>query len=92
MIRKIICMCLAVVTVLATMTACGSSEKKASEEIPGESPARTKDAVIYEVNMRQYSASGLFTDFEKHLDELWDMGINTLWFMPIFPISETNRS
>ena len=92
MIRKIICMCLAVVTVLATMTACGSSEKKASEEIPGAAPAWTKDAVIYEVNMRQYSASGLFTDFEKHLDELWDMGINTLWFMPIFPISETNRS
>ena len=55
-------------------------------------PEWTKDAVIYEVNIRQYTPEGTFTAFGEHLSELKDMGINTLWFMPIHPISLTNRS
>ena len=51
-----------------------------------------KDAVIYEVNVRQYTEEGTFAAFSEHLQTLKDMGINTLWFMPIHPISETNRS
>lgn len=47
--------------------------------------------VLYEVNVRQFSEEGTFKAFEKHLDRLQDMGINTLWFMPIHPISETER-
>lgn len=47
--------------------------------------------VMYEVNVRQYTQEGTFKAFEKHLDRLKDMGINTLWFMPIHPISEKNR-
>ncbi len=55
-------------------------------------PKWTKDAVIYEVNIRQYTEEGTFSAFAEHLQELKDMGINTLWFMPIHPISLTNRS
>lgn len=55
-------------------------------------PEWTKDAVIYEVNVRQYTEEGTFAAFAEHLQELKDMGINTLWFMPIHPISLTNRS
>lgn len=51
-----------------------------------------KDTVIYEVNVRQYTEEGTFAAFSEHLQTLKDMGINTLWFMPIHPISETNRS
>lgn len=51
-----------------------------------------KDAVIYEVNVRQYTKDGTFNAFSEHLQTLKDMGINTLWFMPIHPISETKRS
>lgn len=51
-----------------------------------------KDAVIYEVNVRQYTQEGTFNAFSAHLQTLKDMGINTLWFMPIHPISETKRS
>ena len=47
--------------------------------------------VLYEVNIRQYTEEGTFKAFEKHLDRLKDMGVNTLWFMPIHPISETER-
>ncbi len=55
-------------------------------------PEWTKDAVIYEVNVRQYTEEGTFDAFSEHLQTLKDMGINTLWFMPIHPISETKRS
>lgn len=51
-----------------------------------------KDAVIYEVNVRQYTPEGTFAAFSAHLQTLKDMGITTLWFMPIHPISETKRS
>ena len=47
--------------------------------------------ILYEVNVRQYTEEGTFKAFEKHLDRLKDMGVNTLWFMPIHPISETER-
>jgi glycosidase len=46
---------------------------------------------IYEVNTRQYTPEGTFKAFEKHLDRLKDMGVQTLWFMPINPISKTDR-
>lgn len=71
-----------------------STESSSEEE---DSEARyqvewAKDAVIYEVNVRQYTEEGTFAAFSDHLQTLKDMGINTLWFMPIHPISETNRS
>ncbi len=47
--------------------------------------------VLYEVNIRQYTEEGTFAAFEKHLDRLKAMGVNTLWLMPIHPISEKER-
>jgi glycosidase len=46
---------------------------------------------IYEVNVRQYTPEGTFKAFSKHLPRLKDMGVETLWFMPITPISEKGR-
>ena len=46
---------------------------------------------IYEVNIRQYTPEGTFKAFEKHLDRLKEMGVQTLWFMPINPISKVDR-
>src|ERR1700741_2658589 len=46
---------------------------------------------IYEVNVRQYTPEGTFNAFAKHLDRLKDMGVQTLWFMPINPISKVVR-
>jgi glycosidase len=57
-----------------------------------EAPDFMKTAVLYEVNLRQYTESGTIKEFSEHLDTLKEMGINTLWFMPIHPISVTNRS
>lgn len=46
---------------------------------------------IYEVNVRQYTTEGTFAAFSKHLPRLRDMGVQTLWFMPITPISVKGR-
>jgi alpha-amylase len=46
---------------------------------------------IYEVNLRQYTVEGTFDAFAKELPRLADMGVETLWFMPIHPISELGR-
>ncbi len=46
---------------------------------------------IYEVNVRQYTPEGTFAAFAKSLDRLTAMGVQTLWFMPINPISKKDR-
>ncbi|MFT3945974.1 MAG: alpha-amylase family glycosyl hydrolase [Agriterribacter sp.] len=43
---------------------------------------------IYEVNFRQYSREGTFNAFLKELPRLKDMGVQTLWLMPITPIAK----
>lgn len=54
-------------------------------------PSWTKNAVIYEVNLRQYTPEGTFKAFEAHIPRLADMGVDVLWFMPIYPISKAKR-
>lgn len=51
----------------------------------------TRKAVIYEVNVRQYTKEGTFAAFEQHLPRLKELGVDVLWFMPVHPISEKNR-
>ncbi|MBM3444056.1 MAG: 1,4-alpha-glucan branching protein [Bacteroidetes bacterium] len=50
-----------------------------------------RNTTIYEVNLRQYTEEGNFAAFREHLPRLRDMGIETLWFMPITHISEKGR-
>jgi glycosidase len=45
---------------------------------------------IYEVNVRQYTDEGTFNAFAKEMPRLKDMGVHTLWFMPITPIAKKN--
>ena len=54
-------------------------------------PEWSKNATIYEVNIRQYTPEGTFKAFEKHLPEIKKMGIDILWLMPINPIGKLNR-
>ncbi len=46
---------------------------------------------IYEVNLRQYSQEGTFKAFEKEMPRLKNMGVKTLWFMPVTPIAQLNK-
>ena len=46
---------------------------------------------IYEVNIRQYSDTGTLNAFAEHLPRLKDMGVETLWLMPLQPIGKLHR-
>ncbi|HRX96256.1 MAG TPA: alpha-amylase family glycosyl hydrolase [Bacteroidales bacterium] len=54
-------------------------------------PEWSKNATIYEVNLRQYTTEGTFEAFATHLPRLRQMGVDILWLMPIHPIGVKNR-
>ncbi|MDZ4750880.1 MAG: alpha-amylase family glycosyl hydrolase [Flavobacteriales bacterium] len=54
-------------------------------------PEWSKNATMYEVNIRQHTIEGTFAAFEKDIPRLKQMGITLLWLMPIHPIGIVNR-
>ena len=54
-------------------------------------PAWFRHTNIYEVNCRQYSEAGTIRAFQESLPRLKEMGIETLWFMPLTPIAQKNK-
>ena len=72
------------------------SEPQNPEEIIGfpevsVAPDWTKNMSIYEVNIRQYTPEGTLNAFSEHLDSIKDLGVEIIWLMPIFPVSEKFR-
>lgn len=51
----------------------------------------TRNMVLYEINVRQFSEEGTFAGVDRALPRLKDLGVNVLWFMPIYPIGELNH-
>lgn len=51
----------------------------------------TADAVIYQMNTRQFTAEGTFAAAQTQLPRLAAMGVDIIWLMPIHPIGEANR-
>ena len=51
----------------------------------------SRDAVIYQINTRQFTPEGTLAAAEAELPRLHEMGVDILWLMPIHPIGETNR-
>lgn len=56
-----------------------------------EHPAWSRNATIYEVNIRQFTEEGTFNAFSNHLPRLKDLGVDIIWLMPVHPIGEKNR-
>jgi len=54
-------------------------------------PEWSKDVVLYEINLRQYTDEGTIKAFEEHLPRLQELGVDVLWFMPVHPIGVLNR-
>ncbi len=54
-------------------------------------PAWSKDAVLYQINTRQFTAEGTFRAAERELPRLKTLGVDILWLMPVHPIGEKNR-
>lgn len=82
---------------ILVLNACNQQEEKKSNpevQITDQAVNHPKwilQGNIYEVNIRQYTPEGTFNAFAKHLDRLKKMGVQTLWFMPLNPISKVDR-
>ena len=70
-------------------TACKT--KPIASDVKANYPDWAKNAVIYEVNVRQYTPEGTFKAFEANLPRLKELGVDILWFMPIHPIGIVDR-
>ena len=84
---------LASITLFSCRTSVKTDAKTgdSSVVITAKHPAYILQGNIYEVNIRQYSKEGTFKAFEPSLDRLKEMGVQTLWFMPITPISQVDK-
>ncbi|MCL9999631.1 MAG: alpha-amylase, partial [Erythrobacter sp.] len=51
----------------------------------------TRDAVLYQLNTRQFTPEGTFAAAQKQLPRLAAMGVDIIWLMPVHPIGEVNR-
>lgn len=53
--------------------------------------AWSRQATIYEVNLRQYTPEGTIKAFAAQLPQLKAMGVDILWLMPVHPIGVKDR-
>ena len=86
--------CLPILFLLVAFISCKNGTDTASLTDTAKTdshPSWIMQGNIYEVNVRQYTPEGTFQAFAKHLNRLQEMGVQTLWFMPINPISKTDR-
>lgn len=44
-----------------------------------------RDATIYKINTRQYSATADFSAVERDLQRIKNLGVDIIWLMPIHP-------
>lgn len=54
-------------------------------------PEWSKNAAVYQINIRQFTAQGTFSAAAEQLNRLKDLGVKILWLMPVQPIGELNR-
>lgn len=85
--------------VVACLGSCGTPSPTGEVELAGSAEREdalvhadwTKNATIYEVNLRQHTAEGTIQAFIPDLPRLKNLGVDILWLMPIHPIGEVNR-
>lgn len=89
---------LACLIIILVLNACDSSNtSEQTDSVPDSmeflkvAPEWSKNAVMYEVAVRQYTKEGTFSSFQEHLSRLEEMGVDILVFKPIHPIGEKNR-
>lgn len=76
------------------LLAAASTMSTHAAPVPTQSVAHvgwSRQATIYEVNLRQYTPEGTLQAFGAHLPRLKAMGVDILWLMPVHPIGEKNR-
>ena len=54
-------------------------------------PGWSKNATLYEINVRQYTEEGTLKAVQEHLPRLKELGVDILWLMPVYPVGEKNK-
>ncbi len=49
-------------------------------------PEDINDLVLYEINIRAFSADGDLDGVSARLDSIQSLGVNVIWLMPIYPV------
>ena len=71
--------------------AASASNQATAASAASTAPSWMKNAVIYQVNTRQYSAAGTLDAVTADLGRLQKLGVDILWLMPIHPIGVVAR-
>ena len=82
---------LAILITIAACTAIGGKKETKPFVSDVVQPEWSKNSVLYEVNVRQYTPEGTFKAFAEHLPRLKSLGVDVLWFMPTFPVGTLNK-
>lgn len=48
-------------------------------------PSWAADAVLYQLNLHNYTRAGTITTAQTHLERLADLGVKVVWLMPVHP-------
>lgn len=90
-IKKFVVSIILSVLLVSTFAFAQKPEKDYSKETARVSQDWIKDAVVYEIFPRQYSAKGDFNSITNDLDRLNELGVTVLWLMPIHPVGELKK-
>lgn len=75
---------ISIISIALLAVACGATADKACDlRIPA-----PEDVVMYQVNPRNFAPQNSFNAVAAHLDSIKTMGVNTIWFMPIYEIGK----
>ena len=88
-----------VLSLVFALVSCGTPSPTGTANVQGSAEQEdvlmhadwTKNATIYEVNLRQHTPEGTIEAFIPDLPRLKELGVDILWLMPIHPIGEVNR-
>lgn len=80
---------------LSTILKSCSSGEDAIDNNPDPTPSvfvvpATENIVMYEINPSAFSSTHDIQGIINRLDNIKDLGINTIWIMPIYPVGEVN--
>ncbi|MEZ5426033.1 MAG: alpha-amylase family glycosyl hydrolase [Pyrinomonadaceae bacterium] len=73
------------------MTETNSNPYQPTPYVKIKHPEWSKNAVIYQINTRQFTPEGTFKAAEMQLPRLKELGVDIIWLMPIHEIGVKNR-
>ena len=82
--------CKKTVTSSATVPPATPTDSSGQYGTPFSGVPDLKDIVMYEVNIRAFSAADNFAGIEPRLDSIKALGVNVIWLMPTYPVGTDN--